>query len=266
MKIDQLFDVKGKVALVTGGSRGIGEMIAAAFLANGVKVYISARKADPCDQKAMELSEMYGSECISIPADVGSMDGIVKLTEEIKAREDRLDFLINNAGAAWGESIDDFSESGWDKVMDLNVKGMFFTTQKLLPLLRKSGTQELPAKVINIGSIDGINTPAFENYVYSASKAAVHKLTRHLASKLVKENILVNAIAPGPFPSRMLGSAVAHDFTPLEERSPVKRIGTKEDIGGLAIYLCSRAGNFTIGETITCDGGLTACSGHNLSV
>ena len=150
--------------------------------------------------------------------------------------------------------------------MDLNVKGMFFTTQKLLPLLRKSGTQELPAKVINIGSIDGINTPAFENYVYSASKAAVHQLTRHLASKLVRENILVNAIAPGPFPSRMLGSAVAHDFSPLEERSPVKRIGTMEDIGGLAIYLCSRAGNFTIGETITCDGGLTACSGHNLSV
>ena len=266
MKIDKLFDISGKTALVTGGSRGIGEMIAAAFLANGVKVYISARKADPCDQKAEELSKTFGSECISIPADVGSMDGIIKLTDEIKAREDNLDFLINNAGAAWGEKIDDFSESGWDKVMDLNVKGMFFTTQKLLPLLRQAGSLEVPSKVINIGSIDGINTPAFENYVYSASKAAVHQLTRHLASKLVRENILVNAIAPGPFPSRMLGSAVAHDFSPLEERSPVKRIGTMEDIGGLAIYLCSRAGNFTIGETITCDGGLTACSGHNLSV
>ena len=179
----------------------------------------------------------------------------------------KLDFFLGSEpGQVSVKKIDEFSETGWDKVMDLNVKGMFFTTQKLLPLLRKAGSLELPSKVINIGSIDGINTPAFENYVYSASKAAVHQLTRHLASKLVRENILVNAIAPGPFPSRMLGSAVAHDFSPLEERSPVKRIGTMEDIGGLAIYLCSRAGNFTIGETITCDGGLTACSGHNLSV
>ena len=149
--------------------------------------------------------------------------------------------------------------------MDLNVKSMFFVTQKFLPLLKKESTKENPARVINIGSIDGINTPAFENYVYSASKAAVHHLTRHLSSRLVQDNILVNAIAPGPFPSNMLGSAVAHNYDPLVERNPMKRIGTAEDVGGLAIFLSSRAGNFTVGETIICDGGLTASSGHDLT-
>ena len=265
MKIEEIFSVKGKVALVTGGSRGVGEMIASAYLANGAKVYITARKAEACDNKAIGLSEKYNAECISIPNNASSLEGIQELIEEINQKESKLDILVNNAGAAWGEPIEEFSELGWDKVMDLNVKSMFFVTQKFLPLLKKGSTKENPARVINIGSIDGINTPAFENYVYSASKAAVHHLTRHLSSRLVQDNILVNAIAPGPFPSNMLGSAVAHNYDPLVERNPMKRIGTAEDVGGLAIFLSSRAGNFTVGETIICDGGLTASSGHDLT-
>ncbi len=265
MKIEEIFSVKDKVALITGGSRGVGEMIASAYLANGAKVYITARKAEACNNKASELSEKFNAECISIPNNASSLEGIQELFEEINQKESKLDILVNNAGAAWGEPIEEFSELGWDKVMDLNVKSMFFVTQKFLPLLKKESTKENPARVINIGSIDGINTPAFENYVYSASKAAVHHLTRHLSSRLVQDNILVNAIAPGPFPSNMLGSAVAHNYDPLVERNPMKRIGTAEDVGGLAIFLSSRAGNFTVGETIICDGGLTASSGHDLT-
>jgi 2-deoxy-D-gluconate 3-dehydrogenase len=264
MKINDIFSVEGKVAFVTGGSRGIGEMIASAYLANGAKVYISARKADACDAKAIELSEKYSAECISIPGDGSTVEGIEKLVEELTAYEPKIDFLVNNAGASWGEPIDDFSESGWDKVMDINVKGLFYMTQKCLPLLRASGTQENPSRVINIGSIDGIGTPFYESYVYSSSKAAVHHLTRVLAARLVRDNILVNAIAPGAFPSNMLGAAVGHDYSFIEKTNPVKRIGTAEDIGGLALYLSSRAGCYTVGETITCDGGAVCASGHAL--
>jgi len=261
MDTSTLFSLEGRTALVTGGSRGIGKMIAAGFIAQGAKVYSSSRKADVCDAVAEEL----GPNCISLPQDVSTVAGCQMLADTYFQHEKSLDILVNNAGAAWGEPFETFPESGWDKVMDLNVKSMFFVTQKFLPLLKKGSTKENPARVINIGSIDGINTPAFENYVYSASKAAVHHLTRHLSSRLVQDNILVNAIAPGPFPSNMLGSAVAHNYDPLVERNPMKRIGTAEDVGGLAIFLSSRAGNFTVGETIICDGGLTASSGHDLT-
>ncbi|MEC8820592.1 MAG: SDR family NAD(P)-dependent oxidoreductase, partial [Pseudomonadota bacterium] len=182
--MNNLFDISGKVALVTGGSRGIGEMIAAGFLANGVKVYISSRKAEVCDATAARLSEDFGGECVSLPANLADVAGCQKLSDEIAAREPQLDILINNAGVSWGAPIDEFPESGWDKVMDTNVKGVFFLTQKLLPLLRQSGTAEDPARVVNVGSIDGIKNPVFETFSYGPSKAALHHLTRGLALHL----------------------------------------------------------------------------------
>ena len=259
-----LFSIEGKVALVTGGSRGIGEMIAAGFLANGAKVYISSRKAEVCDETAKRLQEEYGGECISIPADLSNLEGIKDLTQKIQ--EDKLDILVNNAGASWGEPIDEYSEKGWDKVMDTNVKGVFFLTQQLLPLLRSSGTAEDPSRVINIGSIDGIKTGLFDAFSYGPSKAALHHLTRVLAASLVRENIIVNAIAPGPFPTWMLSTGVGGggdldiNWSEVGNSNPRGRVGTPEDIAGLAIFLCSRAGAYTVGETITCDGGAVASS------
>ena len=260
-----LFSIEGKVALITGGSRGIGEMIAAGFLANGATVYISSRKADVCDATAKRLQEEYGGECISVPADLSNLDGINALADKI-SQDDNLDILVNNAGASWGEPIDEYSEQGWDKVMDTNVKGVFFLTQKLLPLLRKSGTAEDPSRVINIGSIDGIKTGLFDAFSYGPSKAALHHLTRVLAASLVKENIIVNAIAPGPFPTWMLSTGVGGggdvdiDWSSIGDTNPRGRVGTPEDIAGLAIFLSSRAGAYTVGQTITCDGGVVASS------
>ena len=262
-----LFSVEGKIVLVTGGSRGIGEMIAAGFLANGAKVYISSRKVDACDATAARLSETYGGECISMQANLAEIDGIEALVGELSKREAQLDVLINNAGVSWGAPLDEFPELGWDKVMDTNVKGIFFLTQKLLPMLRASASHESPARVINVGSIDGIKTPMFENFSYGPSKAAVHMLTRQLGAHLIKQHIIVNAIAPGPFPTYMLSTGVggggdteAVDWEALGKTNPRGRVGTAEDIAGLAIFLASRAGEFTVGEVITCDGGVVASS------
>ena len=263
--MNNLFSIEGKVALITGGSRGIGEMIAAGFLANGAKVYISSRKSDVCDATAKKLQEEFGGECISVPADLSNLEGINTLANSI-SEKDSLDILVNNAGASWGEPIDEYSEKGWDKVMDTNVKGVFFLTQKLLPLLRKSGTAEDPSRVINIGSIDGIKTGLFDAFSYGPSKAALHHLTRVLAASLVRENIIVNAIAPGPFPTWMLSTGVGGggdidiDWSEVGNSNPRGRVGTAEDIAGLAIFLSSRAGAYTVGQTITCDGGVVASS------
>ena len=239
-------------------------MIAAGFLANGAKVYISSRKAETCDATAKRLQEEYGGECISLPADLSNLEGIESLVGQLS--DTSLDILVNNAGASWGEPIDEYSEKGWDKVMDTNVKGVFFLTQKLLPLLRSSGTAEDPSRVINIGSIDGIKTGLFDAFSYGPSKAALHHLTRVLAASLVKENTIVNAIAPGPFPTWMLSTGVGGggdldiDWAAVGDSNPRGRVGTPEDIAGLAIFLCSRAGAYTVGETITCDGGAVASS------
>ncbi len=262
MNLTNLFGIEGKVALVTGGSRGIGEMIAAGFLANGVKVYISSRKADVCEATAKRLMAEFGGECVALPANLADLSGIDGLTEELTRREERLDILVNNAGVSWGAPLDEFPENGWDKVMDTNVKGVFFLTQRLLPLLEASATAEDPARVINVGSIDGIKTPIFDNFSYGPSKAAVHALTRQLASHLVKRNVIVNAIAPGPFPTWMLSTGVGTggdvegtDWAAVGKGNPRGRVGSPEDIAGLAIFLSSRAGAFTVGEIITCDGG-----------
>jgi len=261
-----LFSIEGKVALVTGGSRGIGEMIAAGFLANGAKVYISSRKAEVCDATAERLAKEYGGECISIPADLSNLEGISALANELSSKEKSLDILVNNAGASWGEPIEDYSELGWDKVMDTNVKGIFFLTQHLLPLLRESRTADNTSRVINIGSIDGIKTGTFDAFSYGPSKAAVHHLTRVLAARLIKDHIIVNAIAPGPFPTWMLSTGVGGggdtdiDWSAVGQSNPSGRVGDAEDIAGLAIFLSSRAGAYTVGQTIACDGGAVASS------
>ena len=262
MKLDDLFSVAGKRVLVTGGSRGIGEMIAAGFVANGAKVYISSRKAEACDATAERLSIEFGGECHSLPADLSGLPGVEELAGAIAEREDGLDVLINNAGVSWGAPLEEFPEKGWDKVMDTNVKGPFFLIQKLLPLLESAGSAEVPSRIVNIGSIDGLRPPVFETFSYGPSKAAIHALTRQLGVQLAPRHVLVNAIAPGPFPTWMLSTGVGGggdventDWDAVATRNPTGRVGTPEDIAGLAIYLCSRAGEFTIGETITCDGG-----------
>lgn len=264
---DDIFSIRGKVALVTGGSRGIGEMIAAGFLAAGAKVYISSRKADVCDATAERLAATYGGTCISLPADLSQMSGIESLAARLAEKEDKLDILVNNAGAAWGAPIESFPEVGWDKVMDTNVKGVFFLTQKLLPLLRKAAAEGAPARVINIGSIDGLKSAAFDTFSYGASKAAVHHLTRFLASHLTKERILCNAIAPGPYPTWMLSTGVGFggetenaDWDRVGRGNPSGRVGTPEDIAGLAIFLSSRAGEFVVGQVIASDGGAVGTS------
>jgi NAD(P)-dependent dehydrogenase (short-subunit alcohol dehydrogenase family) len=265
---DGLFSITGKVALVTGGSRGIGEMIAAGFLASGAKVYISSRKADACRATAERLSKDYGGTCIALPADLSVMSGVEALAAELGKYELQLDILVNNAGAAWGAPIDSFPEAGWDKVMDTNVKGVFFLTQKLLPLLRRAGASAHgPSRVINIGSIDGLKSASMDSYSYGASKAAVHHLTRFLAAKLTREKILCNAIAPGPYPTWMLSTGVGYggktedvDWDRIGAMSPSGRVGMPEDIAGLAIFLSSRAGAYVVGQTIASDGGIVAAS------
>jgi NAD(P)-dependent dehydrogenase (short-subunit alcohol dehydrogenase family) len=263
--LQSLFSVEGKVVLVTGGSRGIGEMIAAGYLANGAKVYISSRKADVCDETARRLSEEYAGTCVSLPADLSNLEGIDSLVTKLREHETHLDILINNAGASWGASIDEFPEVGWDKVMDTNVKGVFFLTQQLLPLLEAKATQDDPSRIVNIGSIDGIKTPAFDTWSYGPSKAALHALTRQMGSRLVKRNIIVNGIAPGPYPTWMLSTGVGGggdvegtDWAAVGDRVPRGRVGTAEDIAGLAIFLTSRAGAFVVGDVINSDGGIVA--------
>tara|TARA_Y100000748_G_scaffold302302_1_gene304237 strand:- start:256 stop:1050 length:795 start_codon:yes stop_codon:yes gene_type:complete len=258
LNIKDLFNIEGKIAVVTGGSRGIGEMIASGFLANGAKVYITARKEEALIAKAEELSNKYTSECVPFCADLSKEEGISGFVNFLNDKEPAgIDFLINNAGAAWGAPFDEYPIEGWDKVVDINLKSPFFITQKLAKLLENKGNSDDPSRVVNIASIDGIGVSNMaDTYAYSASKSGIIHLTKHLAKTLVERNIIVNAIAPGPFDSHMLGKAVNFDYGFIAEMNPRKRIGTPQDIAGLCIYLCSRAGAFTVGETVTCDGGM----------
>src|SRR3569832_683793 len=241
-----LFSLKGRVALVTGGSRGIGRMIAEGFLHYGAKVYITARKVVVCVVFAFVLSAI--GTCISIPTDVSSVEAARALAAEIGRREPSLDILVNNAGAAWGEDFDTFPEKGWDKVMDLNLKTPFFLTQALHGLL-KEGAKKRPAKVINIASIDGISVNPWDTYSYAASKAGLLHLTRRMSLRLAKDNIVCNGIAPGPFASEMNKMARDHGDE-VAQRVPIGRIGGDEDMAGVAVYLASRAGDFVVGETV----------------
>ncbi|QUS37902.1 SDR family oxidoreductase [Tardiphaga alba] len=251
-----LFSLQGRVALVTGGSRGIGKMIAAGFLSHGAaKVYITARKAAACEATAKELSEAYSGECIALPIDISTMTGIDMLATEIKKREPKLDILVNNAGAAWGAEFDEFPESGWDKVMTLNVKAPFFLTKALAAPLRAAASADRPAKVINIASIDGIFVNPLETYSYAASKSGLIHLTRRMAAKLIKDHVVVTAIAPGPFQSDM-NKAARDNADEVATKVPAGRIGTDEDMAGTAIFLASRAGDYVVGTTLAVDGGI----------
>jgi len=254
MKLDQLFSVKGKVALVTGGTRGIGLMIARGFVENGVRTYVCSRKADACKQAEAELRKV--GECTAIPADLGTSEGVATVVREITSREPALHILVNNAGANWGAPIDEFPESGWDKVMDLNLKAIFFLTRDLLPLLRKAGTPADPARVINIGSIDGLHVPVLDTFAYSAAKAGLHHMTRVLANKLAREHITVNAIAPGPFESQMMKATLDRFGEMIKKSNPRGRIGEPEDMAGTAIFLASRAAAYVTGAVLAVDGGL----------
>ncbi len=256
MKLEDLFTLKGKVALVTGGSRGIGLMITRGYVAAGAKVYISSRKADVCDSVAAELSAE--GECISLPADLSTEEGARALSEAIGERESALHVLVNNAGANWGAPLEEYPDSAWNKVYALNVKGVFFLTRQLLPLLEKGTREGDPARIINIGSVDGIRVPVFENYAYSASKAAVHHLTRVLASRFSGRGITVNAIAPGPFESKMMAATLEQFRDAIIASVPLGRIGEPEDVAGTAIFLASRAGAYLTGAIVPCDGGVAS--------
>lgn len=252
MTLEDLFSLKGRVALVTGGSRGIGRMIVEGFLAAGIeRVYITARKIDEIEATCEEL----GERVVGIQGDISTMDGVSALVEDLTTRENKLDILVNNAGAAWGGDYLEFPESGWDKVMNLNVKTPFFLTQKLHGLLTAAASADCPAKVINITSIDGQRVNPWETYSYQASKAALIHLTRRMAARLVKDHIYVTSIAPGAFPSSM--NKVARDHAEASALGiPSKRVGDAFDMGGSAVYLASRAGDYTVGETLTVDGGI----------
>ncbi|MEM7763342.1 MAG: SDR family oxidoreductase [Pseudomonadota bacterium] len=253
--MEKLFDVSGKVALVTGGSRGIGEMIAEGYVRNGVRVYITARKATACDQTAERLSEF--GECISVPADLSTGAGIETLTNTIRERESTLDILVNNAGATWGAAFDEFPEAGWDKVMDINVKSPFFLSQALIDLLAAAATHESPSRIINIGSIDGLHVSRLETYSYAASKSAILHLTRMMAKNLVRRHITVNAVAPGPFESKMMAHTLATMGDQIVAEVPRGRIGKPSDMAGVALYLASEAGSYLTGVVIPVDGGLS---------
>ena len=251
-----LFDLRGKTALVTGGSRGIGLMIARGFVEAGVDVVISSRKADVCDEVAAELSRV--GTCRSAPADLSTEDECRRLADDVLSFGDgRLDILVNNAGATWGAPMADFDDDAWDRVLDLNVKGVFHLTRFLRDGLAAAATPDDPARVINIGSVDGLHVPLFETYSYSASKAAVHHLTKVLAVRLAPDLITVNAIAPGPFESKMMAATLEAFGDEIRRNVPLGRIGEPSDMAGTAIFLASRAGRYLTGTVIPVDGGLS---------
>ncbi|HEY2772748.1 MAG TPA: SDR family NAD(P)-dependent oxidoreductase [Candidatus Binatia bacterium] len=255
-----LFSIEGKTALVTGGSRGIGLMIARGYVEAGARVYVASRKQQACDEVAAELNAAGPGTCIAIAGDISTEDGVKALASGLSSREQKLHVLVNNAGTNWGASLEDYSDDAFQKVLATNVKSVFNLTRELLPLLRNAATKEDPARVINIGSIDGIHVPVLETYAYSASKAAVHHLTRSLAKRLASENITVNAVAPGPFQSKMMKETLERFGDMIVAQVPRGRIGEPEDMAGVAIYLASRAGAYVTGAVIPVDGGMATCA------
>lgn len=254
LKISDIFSIKDKVAIVTGGSRGIGKMIAQGYVENGAKVYITSRKAEACDATAAELSKL--GTCISIPADLATNEGRTKFVEAFKAKESKLDILVNNAGASWGASFDEFPESGWDKVMDINLKAIFFLTQALMPMLEKDSDLENPARVINIGSMDALLVSGGEAFPYGPSKAAVHWMTKNLALRLTRgKGVTFNSIAPGPFESKMMEYNLENYKDLIVRNNSLGRIGVPSDMAGVSIFLASKAGSYLNGAVIPVAGG-----------
>jgi NAD(P)-dependent dehydrogenase (short-subunit alcohol dehydrogenase family) len=254
--LSRLFSIEGKVAVVTGGSRGIGRMIAAGFVEAGARVYISSRNAEACDEVATELSKI--GTCIAVPAHLGSLEGAEHLVATVADRELAVHILVNNAGAIWEEPLDDYSDGAFDKLWDINVRAVFRLTKLLLPQLRAAATPTDPARVVNVGSIDAVRPPLFETYAYSASKAGEHMLSQHLALRLAADHITVNVIAPGPFESRMTRSTLGTEDGRREMLShvPLARVGTPDEAAGLAIFLASPAAAYITGTIIPLDGGM----------
>jgi NAD(P)-dependent dehydrogenase (short-subunit alcohol dehydrogenase family) len=254
----KLFRVDGKVALVTGGTSGIGKMIATALVQAGAKVYVTSRKAAACNATADELSQF--GPCVPLPADISRLEEVRRVADHLAKAETALNILVNNAGTTWGAPIESFPEAGWDKIMDLNLKAVFFLTQALLPHLKRQATALSPSSVINIGSIDGLRvSPVFDAVSYAVSKSGLHQMTRVLASRLVKDNITVNAIAPGAFASKMLAPMLDRMEEDILATIPMRRVGEQDDIGGAAVFLCSRAGAYVTGVVLPVDGGVTGC-------
>lgn len=251
MDLAQYFRLDGRIALVTGGSRGIGRMIAEGFIAQGAKVFISGRDAAACNETAAAL----GENCIALPVDISTVEGCRELAARLAEHTDRLDILVNNAGAAWSGKLDEFPEGGWDKVVDLNLKSPFFLTQALLGLLRAAATHERPGKIINIASVDGMHLNGWETYSYHASKAGVLHLTRRLAARLAEDHINVTAIAPGAFPSKM-NRAATESAEALKAIIPANRIGRPEDMAAAAVYLAAPSGDYVMGHGLVVDGGV----------
>jgi len=256
--MQDLFSVAGKVVLVTGGSRGIGLMIARGFVEGGARVYVSSRKKDACDAVAAELSK--AGSCLALPGDLSSEAGVNALAAALAAREPALHVLVNNAGSNWGAPMAEYPDAAWDKVLATNLKSPFFLTRSCLPLLEKAASAADPARVINIGSIDGIKPPILETYAYSASKAALHHMTRVLARQLAPRHITVNAVAPGPFESKMMAATLERFRDAIVGTCPLGRIGEPGDMAGITIYLASRAGSYVTGAVIPVDGGISTCS------
>ena len=251
--INELFSVRGKTAIVTGGSRGIGRMIAEGYVQNGVKTYITARKSGACIATAEQLAEQ--GECIAIPADLSTKDGREAFIKQITERESKIDILVNNAGAAWGAPFEDYPDDGYDKVMNINVKAIFALTRDFLPLLLQNASTENPSRIINIGSIDGLRVSSTDNFAYGASKAAVHFLTKNLAVRMGPKGLNVNAIAPGPFESQMMDYMLKNYRAKIEAENPLGRIGNPTDMAGLALFLASEASKYMTGQIIAIDGG-----------
>jgi NAD(P)-dependent dehydrogenase (short-subunit alcohol dehydrogenase family) len=255
--MDDLFSVAGKTAVVTGGSRGIGLMIARGLVEGGARVYVSSRKAEACERAATELSAVGAGECVAVPADLSSEAGCVGLAEAVGEREETVQVLVNNAGANWGAALEEYPGAAWDKVLDLNLKGPFLLTRAMLGLLKAGARPGDPARVINVGSIDGLRVPPWPTYAYSASKAGLHQLTRVLAKELGPRGITVNAIAPGPFESKMMAETLRRAGDEIVAATPLGRIGRPDDMAGAVRYLASRAGAYVTGVVLPVDGGLT---------
>jgi len=252
--VNQLFSIEGKTALVTGGTRGIGLMIARGYIEAGVRVYVASRSEEACAETEKELSKL--GTCVAIPANLSTQEGCLGLADEIKQRETKLDILVNNAGANWGAPFSEFPASGWDRVLDLNLKAPFFLTQALTPLLEAAASEGDPSRIINIGSIDGLDVPLLDTFSYSASKAAILHMTRVLARKLAPK-ITVNAVAPGPFQSKMMAATLETFGEQIAAQCPMKRIGEPDDMAGVAIYLASKAGAYMTGNILPVDGGIS---------